>query len=55
MFIPPSTLVEDSFDKKSRGSPERETAFLLRKEKEKREREVREKLDCSPLSVSDLD
>ncbi|XP_044082448.1 protein FAM227A isoform X1 [Neovison vison] len=55
MFIPPSTLVEDSFDKKSRGSPERETAFLLRKKKEEREREVREKLDCSPLSLSDPD
>lgn len=55
MFIPPSTLVEDSFDKKSRGSPERETAFLLRKKKEEMEREVREKLDSSPLSLSDPD
>ncbi|XP_077932761.1 protein FAM227A [Halichoerus grypus] len=55
MFIPPSTFIEEFPDKKSGGSLERETAFLFRKEKEEREREARMKLDCSLLSLSDLD
>eukprot|EP00070_Physeter_catodon_P021462 XP_023982905.2 protein FAM227A [Physeter catodon] len=55
MFIQPSTFIEDSPEKKSRRSHQREIAFLLRKEKEEREREWKQKLNYSSFSPSSPD
>ncbi|XP_054438488.1 protein FAM227A [Pteronotus mesoamericanus] len=49
MFIRRSVLNEESFEKKSRGSLQREAAFLLRKEKEEKERQ---KVNYPPLPLS---
>ncbi|XP_061062611.1 protein FAM227A [Eubalaena glacialis] len=54
MFIQPSTFIEDSPEKKSR-SHQGEIAFLLRKEKEEREREWKQKLNHSSFSPSSPD
>ncbi|KAM9072903.1 protein FAM227A [Megaptera novaeangliae] len=55
MFIQPSTFIEDSPEKKSRRSHQGEIAFLLRKEKEEREREWKQKLNYSSFSPSSPD
>ncbi|XP_029062569.1 protein FAM227A [Monodon monoceros] len=55
MFIQPSTFIEDSPEKKSRRSRQREIAFLLRKEKEERESEWKQKLNYSSFSPSSPD
>ncbi|XP_032501326.1 protein FAM227A [Phocoena sinus] len=55
MFIQPSTFIEDSPEKKSRRSCQREIAFLLRKEKEERESEWKQKLNYSSFSPSSPD
>ncbi|XP_073645311.1 protein FAM227A [Tursiops truncatus] len=55
MFIQPSTFIEDSPEKKSRRSHQREIAFLLRKEKEERESEWKQKLNYSSFSPSSPD
>ncbi|XP_047723070.1 protein FAM227A isoform X2 [Prionailurus viverrinus] len=54
-FIQPSTFIEESPDKKFRGSHEREMAFISRKEKEGRKREARQTLSLSPSSLSSPD
>ncbi|XP_022452684.1 protein FAM227A [Delphinapterus leucas] len=55
MFIQPSTFIEDSPEKKSRRSHQREIAFLLRKEKQERESEWKQKLNYSSFSPSSPD
>ncbi|XP_054399436.1 protein FAM227A isoform X3 [Pongo abelii] len=47
MFIPPSAVNEESPDKKTKGSLQREIEFLLRRGKEEREREEKQKLNIS--------
>lgn len=46
MFIQPSTFTEDCPEKKSARSHQKETEFLLRKDKEEREGEWKQKLNC---------
>nr|XP_054325528.1 protein FAM227A isoform X3 [Pongo pygmaeus] len=47
IFIPPSAVNEESPDKKTKGSLQREIEFLLRRGKEEREREEKQKLNIS--------
>uniref|UniRef100_A0A2K6RS28 Family with sequence similarity 227 member A n=1 Tax=Rhinopithecus roxellana TaxID=61622 RepID=A0A2K6RS28_RHIRO len=47
MFVPPSAFNEESPDKKMKGSLQREIEFLLRRGKEEREREEKQKLNIS--------
>ncbi|XP_045408816.1 protein FAM227A isoform X2 [Lemur catta] len=51
MFIPCSSCNEEFPDKKPKGSRQKEVQFLLRKEKLEREREEKQKLNISPLSL----
>ncbi|XP_037703826.1 protein FAM227A [Choloepus didactylus] len=52
VFIPPSTFSDERFVnvRRSRGSCQREVAFLLRKQMVERQREEKQKSNCSPFS-----
>lgn len=52
VFLPPSPLIKESPEEKSRGSHQNEIVFLSRKGKKERESKGRQKLNCSPFSPS---
>ncbi|XP_070646517.1 protein FAM227A [Bos indicus] len=55
MFIQASTFLEDTPEKKSRRRYQRETEFILRKEKEERDGEWKQNLTDSSFSPSSTD